>query len=65
MTSPNRLEEKEYERRRKIRRANDREKDQRILHCAKRIVQTEALFNSLVDDLMDLLGLTREKINNQ
>ena len=66
MWSPDMNEEAKYKERRKaIRRQSDKEKHQRILHCAKRIVQTEALLNSLVDDMMDILGLTRKEINNE
>jgi len=36
--------------------------NKRILHCAKRLVQLEALFNQEVDDLLDALELTREEV---
>ncbi len=38
--------------------------DERILHTVKRIVQAEKIFNSLVDELLDALGLTREEVKN-
>lgn len=64
-TSPNEMEEKTYEnKRRHIRRKEDREKNRRILHCVKRIVGIEKVFNQEVDELLDLLGLTREELNN-
>ena len=36
----------------------------RILHAVKRLVKAEEMFNLLVDDLLDALGMTREEMKN-
>lgn len=37
--------------------------NKRVLHCVKRIVGIETLFNAEVDELLEALGLTRGEIN--
>ena len=50
------------ERRKEDRRKSDRERDQRILHIAKRLVGLEGVFNQEVDALLEELQLKREDL---
>jgi len=45
-----------------IRRKADRERKQRILHIAKRLVGLETVFNQEIDALLGELDLTREEL---
>lgn len=38
--------------------------DEKILHICKRLVLAEKLFNSLVDELLESVDLTREEVKN-
>ena len=44
--------------------ADEKHKKERILHCVKRLVRVEELFNQEVDELLDALGYTREEVKN-
>jgi len=47
------------ERRKKPRRKDDKERQQRILHIAKRLVRLEDVFNQEIDALLEELKLDR------
>lgn len=53
------MKPKSKERRKKHRRKDDKEKEQRILHIAKRLVRLEDVFNQEVDALLEELKLDR------
>ncbi len=36
----------------------------RLLHCLKRIVEVEKLFNDEVDELLEIVGVTRKEVRN-